>query len=225
MKTKLLLSLLAILILFSCKKASSDSTNNTTNNNTNNNSTNNTDPPARSGLELKADSNAVNYIVFVIGSDTMVWQDTHNDYLGGITDTFRIDGVTYIWAAVGAEPNVRHRYKHFDITFLKPTHTKHAYNDCSMVDSVFTPNCKFTIAEHDVAVSVKDSTNLVSNTYQPFNHPTIDIISVTKIAQTNGCYKFRVRGKLHDVEFLNYQCFIPLYTMPDAVFQLDFSAR
>lgn len=208
--------LIAVLFIASCKKETDDLTNNP--------------PDTRTGLELLTDENAENYCVLIVASgsrrDTVVWQNTAGDHTT-LTSGKGMMGVGNYIYHMGSQyfPADTVKFTTLQLRFQKKIPSLQGNYTCPFSDSVIRKG-EVPFNQDNVYILLKDQTNIdMSNLFIDSPNGKLEILSVTKVPVIGGCEKLRVKAKFSEIQFGEYQCFVPAYVIKEGLVQMDYQMQ
>jgi len=177
--------LIAIFFLPSCKKDDTASPNNNNNNNSN----------TRTGLGLLAPANATSYCVLILDiGDTLIWANTKgDDYrgFGGVSGS--AGGDLYFSSHAMKSTSINNLWTEVSFMFQMPESNGYSNPACSYIDSLIKVG-PITQTSTGAYFSLADKTGTYwVLPYFNTNTSTTNVVSVTNIPSSTGCYSLRTK--------------------------------
>ena len=186
------------------------------------------------GLETLADPKADNYCILDIDGDTVIWESTlSNNYSWPHSDTITDGGVFYQRLISDySPPTMNAEYTGFWLEFRTPHSSSEADEfECSLMNTMIY-NGNVAIKVNSAIIALFNNYGLGTSTEYTEDLPpatsgpeTLQVESITKIPESNGCYTYRVKAKVSNIQFGAYGCKVPAHTIRQGVVQMDFKMQ
>ena len=185
-----------------------------------------------SALQSLVPATASNYCVLVLtNGDTVLWENTSVYGCTPFVDTVTINNTLYLRAeSVYGSPTFNDKYMLFEIEFRAPIANAASMSQCGLLDNmIHTGNVP--VSKTDAVLAFVNHTGYGTSTeytekLKSTNGPsTVEVLSITKIAETNGCTTFRTKAKIANIMFGPLGCQVPAYTIKEGLIQMDFKIK